>query len=65
MVHTMYHTVLQYDDLPRTILKWDKWDMVCVDVRGICESEALALGSRNIGIISQVDSILDSACTAI
>jgi hypothetical protein len=55
---------LRYD-LPRTILKWDKWDMVCVDVRGISESEALALESRNIGIISQVDSILDSTCVAI
>jgi len=55
---------LRYD-LPRTILKWDRWDMICVNVRGISESEALALESRNIEIISQVDSILDSACTVI
>jgi len=51
--------------LPRTILKQDKWDMICVNVRGISESEALALESRNIGIISQVDSILNSACTTV
>jgi len=55
---------LRYD-LPPTILKWDRWDMICVNVRGISESEALALESRNIEIISQVDSILDSACVAV
>jgi len=55
---------LRYN-FPPTILRWDRWDMICVNVRGISESEALALESRNIEMISQVDSILDSACTAV
>jgi len=51
---------LRYD-LPPTLLKWKRWDMFCVEARKISESEALALESRNIEILSQVDSILDSA----
>ena len=41
--------------LPQTILEWD---IVCVDVRRISESEALALEVQNLEIIEQVDAIL-------
>ena len=41
--------------LPQTILEWD---LICIDVRRISESEALALEVQNLEIIEQVDAIL-------
>ena len=48
--------------LPRTVLRWD---IVCVDVWEISESEALALEVMNEEVIKQVDSILESACVTV